>query len=274
MSTNYSDDEEETTIAEGRKEEWSDEEDAGSINPSEALAQEDDTSWSGGEDETDTQPAGAIFGSKTDPVGDLRTKAKKLNRSAIDGVDRYVTRSGDEAKKVRAARKKIAALKEASLKAIQRSEKDKNLSESAKAAQRAQHEAFTKPGSGDLAMIDKELEEQEAWLNQLLSMRRLPASARVVAKASTSTPPPRARRGAPEVEKFPIGPGNSTSTKTLTRPALAFIPSGTKMTRLVKGRSETHEASVDGDHFHVEAGSKFTITNGSNRTAVYKLFYS
>ena len=62
MSTNYSDDEEETTIAEGRKEEWSDEEDEGSINPSEALAQEDDTSWSGGENETDTQPAGAIFG--------------------------------------------------------------------------------------------------------------------------------------------------------------------------------------------------------------------
>lgn len=278
MSSNFSDDEEEPIIAKGRSEEWSDDEDGDVdlIKPSEARAQED-SSWS--DDGEPDVTAGALFGSKSDPVGALRTKAKNLNRSAIDAVDKYVRRSGDEAKKVRAARKKIATLRNDSLKAVQRTEKDKTLSESAKAAQRSQHEAFTKPTTGDLAQIDKGLEEQEAWLNQLLSMRRLPASAAIAPRVQRSmataraTKAPTVRDAAPKVETNQLGPHSSTGTKVLSQTALAYIPKGTRLTRDVGGKSVTHEAREDGDHFHVKAGSAFTVSNGGNRTVAYKLFY-
>lgn len=274
--SNFSDDEDlrPPVLAEARKEEWSDDdegEEVGLITPAEARA---GASWSddeGGEPEKkepeDDEPtAGAVFGTKADPIGDLRSKAKAANRKALDEVDKYVKRSGDEAKKVRAARRKISGLRDQSLKAIQRVQKDKKLSDSAKEAQRAQHEEFTKPTTGDLAEIDAQLAAQEAWLNQVLSSRKLPAAA--------AAPAPEARRAAgTEVEKIQIGPRSSTEEKAVTRDAMMFIPGGVQLSWVHGDRSKSHSAGPDGAHFDLKAGSKFTVSNRGSRTAVYEMFY-
>lgn len=274
--SNFSDEEDLiTSIAKGRSEEWSDDDDdeaETALIPPVAEAGVG-ASWSDddddGETDRDKEPieeeeepkAGAIFGSKADPIGDLRTQAKTMKRRALDGVDKYVKSAAAEAKKVRASRKKIAGLRDKSLKALQRVEKDKNLTDSAKTAQRAQHETFTGPTTGELARIDAELAENEDWLNRILSQRQVPSAA-AVAKAKRI-----------ESIKLQIGPRSSTGEKTLERNAILFLPAGMELFWSESGENKTHAGIGDGDHFAMKASAKYTISNRSDRTASCKLIY-
>lgn len=113
------------------------------------------------------QNASALFGSKSDPIGDLRTDVRTTNRNAHDQVDKYVRTAAVEAKKLRVAIVKISKLQQKGQKALDMIKKDKSLGEDAKKAQADQFSSL----SVEIASATESLKDQERWMNRLLGQR-------------------------------------------------------------------------------------------------------
>jgi len=269
---NFSDDDDgEPALAEARREDWSDAEESEGEEIEAGLVSRARTepTWSdddNGDESTEpkeedtvdlVQHASALFGKKADPIGDLRTKAKDMNRKALDSVDKYVRAAAKEAKELRAASTKISALQREGQKKLDKVKKDKTIGEDAKRAQEAQFASLT----AEIASITQGLKEQEAWMNRLLSQRVVPASGKIGDDPTGEWNP--------VVVRHDIAPRSSTSDEVAPRTLVLHLPAGTELSWNHKGKTKVHEATHESRHFKVVAGYKYQISNRSDRTATY-----
>lgn len=282
---NFSDDEDlgPPAIAEARRGDWSDAEESDDESPELVARARTHPNWSadesdgGDDDDTEkTDPAdlailaGALFGgSKGDPIGDLRAKAKKLSRSAADSFDKYVRGAAAEAKKLREARRKITALQSQGQKKLASVEKDKKLDESAKTAQRDQFKTLV----ADISDITSKIGDNEKWLNAILAQSAVStASAKAPiarARASAKTPSARATDWDPVSDNVSISAGGTSARKTATRNLVVHVPAGAEMSWIDGGKTGTHRARPGGQLFKVYAGARYEFSNRTGAPAIF-----
>jgi hypothetical protein len=270
MSANFSDsDEDGERVAEGRRATWDGVDEAYDRGAG-AEYRDEGASFSFSdaepepETEPETEPAGALFGRSSDPIGDLRTKAKDMNRKAMDSVDAYVRAAAKEARNLRSAVTKISALQREGQKKLASVKKDKKLSEDAKRAQQEQFTSLT----AEIAIITRGLKEQEVWMNQLLGQRVVPSSGKQqqqLANGETRS------RGWKAEEKV-LPPQSRTAPQKVKRSTALHMGAGMKYS--YKLRDETKSGVSDGyRHLGLDPGAEFTLTNSGNAAARYKLIY-
>lgn len=264
--SNFSDQEDlgESAVAEGRKEAWSDEEDYESAEDAPAASgsiQTEETSWS--DDEPELEPEHPTAGVRTrgaDPIGDLRTKASKINTSASRDIDAFFRQASKQAEKARVARRKLDAVLTNAEKKYAAIRKDSKLSESAKMAQLDQKSALIR----DVAKFSAELETKESALNELMRKRRL-SSGKTTASSAGS--------GRFEVDKKILVPSGRTSEQVTTRAGIMYLGPGMKMSYHQGGEAKTLTSDGSG-HAGLLAGAKYTLQNLKNTAGFYQMMYA
>lgn len=211
--------------------------------------------------------AGALFGgSKGDPIGDLRAKAKKLSRSAADSFDKYVRGAAAEAKKLRESRRKITALQAQGQKKIASVEKDKKLDDSAKEAQREQFKTLV----ADISEITSKIADNEKWLNAILAQSAVSTASAKAPSARTEAPSARAADWDPVSTNVSIGAGGNSTRKTATRNLAILVPAGAEMSWIGDdGKTGTHRARPGGQLFKVRAGARYEFSNRTGAPAIF-----
>ena len=260
-----SDDELKVVIAEGRRENWSDDDDDDVDN----LHQEE-------EDDTQSSMATALFGQGDDPIGKLRTKALTIKRNTIDRVDKYVQRAGTEAKRVRKSRQELLQIKVQSDNAIKKVLKNKSLTNSAKETQRTQHEKLVGP-RGEIVLFEQELSDQEQWLNTILAQRNLRANEAITSQGQMSQPSSDSSNNQdwhPNSEEIKVLAQSRVTDHNITKDSFVIVPSGLSISWVNNGHTQNEKAEKHGSQFGMKKGSKFSVTNPTNRSIPFKVLTS